>query len=105
MENTIREAITHFQLKVTNIQTVTESHSSMVKILTLADKEKLVLKIPFSSPKLRREMYVLEILQGKLPVPRLIDHWIREEGQPGVLLLSFIQGQPISGPITLDLAF
>jgi Ser/Thr protein kinase RdoA (MazF antagonist) len=105
METRIQEAIAHFQLKVTDIQTVTESHSSTVKILTLAANEKLVLKIPFTATKLKREMAMLKILEGKLPVPRLIDSWISEEAQPGVLLLSFIPGQPLTGPITFGLAF
>ena len=48
MTDFIQTAIAHFGLAVIHIQPVAESHSSTVRILTLAGGDKVVLKIPCS---------------------------------------------------------
>jgi len=100
----IREAIEHFRLSVSGMQSVEGSHSSTVRILCLESGEKLVLKIPFSHTKMLREMRTLQRLHGKLPVPKVVDYWVRDDDSPGVLLLSWLQGQPITGTVTPDLS-
>ena len=101
----MQEAIEHFKLKVTSIKPVEESNSSLVKVLVLASQEKLVLKIPFSYNKFLREKWALEILQDNLLVPRIIDWWHRDDTGPGVFLLSFIPGNPITEAISPELSF
>jgi Ser/Thr protein kinase RdoA (MazF antagonist) len=101
----VREAITHFDLQVTNVESVEESYSSMVRILTLESGERVVLKIPFIQRKLFRELAALQYLQANLPVPDVVDYWIRDDGTPGALLLSWLPGKVITGQVTPELAF
>ena len=105
MEDLVAAAIEHFKLKVVEIRPVEESYSSTVKVLILQNQEKLVLKIPFAKVKFAREKRTLEMLQGKLPVPKLIDAWQPNDITAGVLLLSFLPGQSLSGVITSELSF
>jgi aminoglycoside phosphotransferase (APT) family kinase protein len=101
----VSEAIQRFGLAVDRQEPVPESFSSGVTILTLEGGERLVLKIPFSRRKLLREQRALGELQGVLPVPRVLDHWLADDGQGGALLLSLLPGQVVSGAVTVDLAF
>ena len=101
----VQEAITHFDLKVNSVESVEESYSSVVRILTLESGERLVLKIPFVQRKLFRELYALEQLQGDLPVPQVMDCWIRDDGNSGALLLSLLPGSVITGAVSIELAF
>ena len=86
----VREAITHFDLHVTNVESVEESYSSVVRILTLESGERVVLKIPFIQRKLFRELATLQYLQADLPVPDVLNYWIQDDGTPGALLLSWL---------------
>jgi aminoglycoside phosphotransferase (APT) family kinase protein len=101
----IQEAIDHFDLDVKEIAAVEESYSSIVRILTLEHGEHLVLKIPFIQHKLFRELTALQHLQYDLPVPVVLDYWVREDDNPGALLLSYLPGKVITGRVTPDLAF
>jgi len=101
----VQEAIAHFDLKLNSVESVEESYSSVVRILTLESGECLVLKIPFVQRKLFRELYALEHLQGNLPVPQVKDYWIRDDGSPGALLLSLLPGNIITGAVSMELAF
>jgi aminoglycoside phosphotransferase len=100
----VEEAVDHFKLKLTRAEPVEESYSSVVRILTLDSGERLVLKIPFVQRKLFRELYALQHLQGELPVPKIIDYWIRDDGSPGALLLSLLPGNVITGKVSIELA-
>ncbi len=100
----IREAIEHFRLSVSGMQSVEGSHSSTVRILCLDSGEKLVLKIPFSHTKMLREMRILQRLHGELPVPKVVDYWVRDDDSPGVLLLSWLPGKPMTGTVTPELS-
>jgi len=77
----------------------------MVRILTLDSGERLVLKIPWVQRKLFRELYALQHLQGSMPVPQVLDFWIRDDGNPGALLLSLLPGNVITGAVSTELAF
>lgn len=101
----IEQSIAHFGLDVIEIQTVEESYSSTVNILLLANGEKRVLKIPFNRQKLLREIQILKILQGNLPVPAVEDYWIADNDIAGALLLSWLPGQPVAGTITSELSY
>jgi len=100
----VQEAIAHFDLQIARAEPVEESYSSVVRILTLDSGERLVLKIPFVQRKLFRELYALQQLQGDLPVPQVIDCWIRDDGSPGALLLSLLPGNVITGTVSVELA-
>ena len=100
----VQESIAHFNLDVANIEPVEESFSSVVRILTLASGERLVLKIPFIQRKLFRELRALQDLQGDLPVPEVVDYWIRGDDSPGALLLSILPGKIITGDVAPELA-
>lgn len=104
-ETVVQEALAHFRLTPVGIASVEESYSSVVRILTLERGERLVLKIPFVQRKLFREVCALQELGGDLPVPRLVDHWIRDDESPGALLLSLLPGAPIRGRVSPALAF
>jgi Ser/Thr protein kinase RdoA (MazF antagonist) len=95
MSDLIQTAIAHFGLAVIHIQPVAESHSSTVRILTLAGGDKVVLKIPFSQNKVLREVRMLERLRDKLPVPELYNHYLDEHGV-GALLLGYLPGVPMT---------
>lgn len=101
----VQEAVAHFGLKVTRAASVEGSYSSSVRILTLDSGERRVLKIPFVQRKLLRELYALQQLQGSLPVPQVLDYWIRDDGTPGALLLSLLPGRIITGPVPTELAY
>lgn len=101
----VREAITHFGLHVTRVVSVEESYSSIVRILTLESGERLVLKIPFIQRKLFRELTALQLLKDDIPIPEVVDSWVRDDGNPGALLLSLLPGKVMSGRITPDLAY
>ena len=101
----IQEAIEHFDLPVTEIAAVEESYSSIVRILTLENHDRLVLKIPFIQYKLFRELTALQCLHPDLPVPVVLDYWVREDENPGALLLSYLPGKVITGRVTPELAF
>lgn len=105
MQDLVTAAIEHFKLNVVEIRPVEESYSSTVKILILQNQEMRVLKIPFSTVKFAREKRSLEMLQGKLPVPKLIADWQPNDITAGVLLISFLPGQALAGGITSELSF
>jgi Ser/Thr protein kinase RdoA (MazF antagonist) len=101
----VQEAIAHFGLKLSGIDSVEESYSSVVRILTLQSGERLVLKIPFVQRKLLRELHALRHLRGGLPVPQIVDYWIRDDGASGALLLSLLPGTVITGPVSIQIAY
>jgi Ser/Thr protein kinase RdoA (MazF antagonist) len=101
----VQEAIAHFGLKLCKIESVPESYSSLVRILTLENGERLVLKVPFVQRKLHRELYAIQHLQDDLPVPQVVDYWIQDDGGPGALLLSLLPGTVISGAVSSELAY
>jgi hypothetical protein len=55
MQDKLKNYYDILELNVKRLDTVTESNSSNVYILTLEDGKKVVLKIPFNSQKLERE--------------------------------------------------
>lgn len=98
------EAIAHFGLRVTSITPVPESYSSTVRLLTLASGERLVLKIPYVRQKLLRELNALQAFANDLPVPRVLDAWIADDG-PGAMLLAHLPGTIIEGLVQPQLAY
>lgn len=101
----LQTVIKNLNLKVNNISNVPESFSSEVYNLFLSNNEKVILKIPYSGTKLKRELRILNILKDKLPVPRVLDYWDGSDGIPGAILLSYIDGKPITGNIDKKLAY
>ena len=105
MNKIIREVIEIMKLQVLDMDSVPESYSSKVCSLVLSNKEKVILKIPYNRDKLLKEYKMLEILQGKLPTPRVLEYWEGNEKIPGALLLSYIDGKPVTGEIDEKMAF
>jgi len=101
----VKKVIDKMSLKVTKIDSVPESYSSEVAILTLDSGDKVVLKIPYSKQKLLREKEILKLLDRNLPVPKILDHWEGNEEVTGALLLSYIDGVPITGKIDIELSY
>ncbi|MDT8718363.1 phosphotransferase [Clostridium sp. 19966] len=94
-----------FDLKVVKVNVATESNSSEVYILTLKNGEKVVLKIPFNVQKLQREKKALTLLKGKVSVPEIINFYDGDDEIPSAMLISYIDGKPLTGEINKDLAY
>lgn len=101
----IKKIIKVFDLKVKKVYDVTDSYSSTVKILELENGDKVVVKIPFNKTKLFREERVLNLLLSNKLVPDLLDIWYGDEKYHGALLMSYIDGEPMSLPVKKELIF
>lgn len=104
MDN-LREYIYKLGINVSEVFNVPESFSSEVYSLLLKNGEKVILKIPYNKSKLLREYKMLELLKDKLPVPKVLDYFEGNENLKGALLLSYIDGNPITGEINKKLAY
>ena len=67
--------------------------------------EKVILKIPFNSQKLKREKKTLELLNGRVCVPKVINFYEGDNTIPGALLISYIDGKPLTGNVTKELSY
>lgn len=105
MQDKLKKYYDIFELNVKKLDTVTESNSSDVYILTLECGKKVVLKIPFNSQKLEREKKALELLNGKVSVPEVIKYYNGDDLIPGALLISYINGSPLMRNVTEELAY
>lgn len=105
MEKIIKRVIERMRLKVRDMDSVPESYSSKVCSLVLENNEKVILKIPYSKHKLLKEYKMLQLLNGKLPTPRILDFWEGNDEIPGALVLSYIDGKPVIDNINGRLAF
>ncbi|MEK3916504.1 phosphotransferase family protein [Paenibacillus sp. FSL H7-0331] len=103
--SSILNVIEKLKLNVLNVEDVPESFSSDVYKLTLANGEKVYVKIPFNKDKLYREFQMLETLKDVIPVPKVLDFWDGDEITTGALLLSAIQGIPCTEDIAEKLSF
>lgn len=105
MEKVIKRVIEIMKLRVRDVDTVPESYSSKVCSLVLQNNKKVILKIPYSKDKLIKEYKTLQLLEGRLPTPRILDYWEGNHEVPGALLLSYIEGKPITYDITDKIAY
>lgn len=103
-DEAVTAAIEHFGLEVTAIARGTGSYSSTVRLLTLREGERVVLKIPYVRQKLHRELTALEALRASLPVPKVLSAWIPESDGPGAMLLSLLPGVVADEYASLTLA-
>jgi Ser/Thr protein kinase RdoA (MazF antagonist) len=101
----IKNIIRKLNLNVFKIETVPESFSSEVYKIELNKGEKAYLKIPFNENKLYKERAMLERLKTILPVPKVLDYWEGDQSTPGALLLSSIEGEPITGEVSPKIAY
>lgn len=92
MDKSIQPIIAALRLKVLGIEGVPDSYSSEVYKLHLSGGETVYLKIPFNKHKWVREQRILQMLQGIMPVPEILDIWTGDDARPGALLLSAIPG-------------
>ncbi|MGE7861035.1 phosphotransferase family protein [Bacillus mobilis] len=100
----LQQAIDKFKLNVLAVENVPESFSSIVYKIKLIDHRTVYIKIPYSKVKLEREYTVLKRLCKELPVPELLDYWEGNEDVTGALLLSEINGVPITEKVDTALA-
>lgn len=105
MQDKLKKYYDIFELNVKRLDTVPESNSSDVYILTLECGKKVVLKIPFNSQKLEREKKALELLNGKVSVPEVIKYYNGDDMLSGALLISYINGTPLTINVTEELAY
>ncbi|SKC92088.1 phosphotransferase family protein [Maledivibacter halophilus] len=105
MEKLIRKVIKIMKLKVRDMDSVPESYSSKVCSLVLENGEKVILKIPYNKKKLLKEYKMLKLLEGKLPTPRILDFWEGNDEISGALILSYIDGKPITNNIGNKIAY
>lgn len=98
--NSIYQAIQFFDLKVVHIDSVPESNSSEVRILTLANGEKVVLKLSYNQRKFNREQFALHALRAHAFTPNLLATYETEHIQ--ALLLEYKDGLPITHPTTVN---
>ncbi|MEF7564310.1 aminoglycoside 3'-phosphotransferase/choline kinase family protein [Bacillus infantis] len=101
----MQKYIDRFQICVKQISNVPESFSSTVYKLVLNGGQTIYLKIPFSREKLERELEMLQLLRGHVPVPAVLDHWEGDEKMAGALLLEGMEGEPCTRSVDGDLAF
>ena len=101
----LQQVIQIFALNVLAIEDVPQSFSSAVYKIKLIDHRIVYIKIPYSKAKLELEYRVLERLRNELPVPQVLDYWEGNLDITGALLLSAINGMPITEKVDVSLAY
>ncbi|KPN94928.1 phosphotransferase family protein [Lysinibacillus sp. ZYM-1] len=101
----LQQVIDKFKLNVLAVENVPQSFSSTVYKIKLIDHRTVYIKIPYSQAKLEREYTVLKRLRNELPVPEMLDYWEGNEDITGALLLSAINGVPITEKVDTTLAY
>ncbi|WP_144513901.1 phosphotransferase family protein [Bacillus sp. FJAT-22090] len=101
----LKQIIEKLKLNLLTIDDVPDSFSSTVYKIKLVNQQIVYLKIPYSKIKLVREYEAIKILSDTLPVPKLLAYWEGNDEIPGALLLSAIQGEPLSRIVDEKLAF
>ncbi|MEI5907399.1 aminoglycoside phosphotransferase family protein [Bacillus spongiae] len=101
----LQQVLNQFKLNVLSVDDVPQSFSSTVYKLTLLDGRTVYLKIPYSREKLQREYAALTRLYHEFPVPQVLDYWEGNDDFTGALLLSTIQGVPLTGKVDTKLAY
>ena len=101
----LEKIIDYFNLDIRSVEDVKDSFSSSVTACHLADGDIVYIKIPFSFLKLQRELEAYEVLSEHVSTPRLIDYWSGDDQCVGALLLSALNGSPLSTDSTPDTAF
>lgn len=89
-------------LEVKKIDSFPDSHSSVVKKLTLTNGEIVVLKIAYNKTKFLREKEALQLLKNKINCPHIIDAFEDDSKAIYALLLSFIPAEPIVNSLSQD---
>lgn len=101
----IQHILAHWKLDVSDMKGVEDSHSSTVYQCTLASGQQVFVKIPFSKVKFDRELETYQLLQGRVPIPKLLDVWNGNDDSPGAFLLSKVDGDPLSMSVDPGLAY
>ncbi|WP_270181200.1 phosphotransferase family protein [Alkalihalobacillus sp. CinArs1] len=103
--NELQKVIDTFKLNVLAVENVPESFSSTVYKVKLSDQQLVYIKIQYTKVKRDREVTVLKRLHNELPVPKLLDYWEGDDDITGALLLSAIDGVPLSEKVDPALAY
>lgn len=94
-----------FQLTISSMHDVPDSHSSTVYRCELKSGETVYLKIPYTKIKWQRELDAYSILEGKVNLPKLLDVWEGDEELPAALLLSELKGESLQPVLSTKLAY
>ncbi|HWI49795.1 MAG TPA: aminoglycoside phosphotransferase family protein [Rummeliibacillus sp.] len=105
MISSINNVIDKMKLQVESYETPQNSYGSQVYLLHLKNGENAYLKIPYNKDKLWREHDILTLLQGNIPVPKILEFLPSESDFNGALLLAELPGKPATGIIDSSLAF
>lgn len=98
----VNKVIKQLKLDVLSIQDVPESFSSSVYKIELVNHQIVYLKIPYSKGKWQVELTALNRFLPELPVPRVLDYWEGNEEITGALLLSAIEGNPLTARAMIE---
>lgn len=101
----VNQVIQKFELNVSSINEVEDSHSSTVYKISLRHGENVFVKIPYTKLKFQRELEAYEILKDRVSIPKMLDYWTGNEECPGVFLLSELKGQPLTNKDAPKVAF
>ncbi|MFJ8260734.1 aminoglycoside phosphotransferase family protein [Rummeliibacillus sp. NPDC094406] len=103
--SSLNEVVNKMKLQIESYEIPQNSYGSEVFLLHLKNGENAYLIIPYNKDKLWREHDMLTLLQGNLPVPKILDFLPSEADFNGALLLSELPGKPATGKIDSTLAF
>lgn len=101
----ITQVVKQFQLDVISMQDVDQSYSSEVYRYVLRNGQTVYVKLPYTRVKWQRELDAYEVLKDRVPTPRLLDYWEGDESCHGALLLSALEGQPLSTDVSANVAY
>lgn len=99
------DILEHFGVQALAIKEVDDSYSSTVYKCELFNDENVYVKIPYTKLKWQREWEAYEILQGKVSIPVMLDHWAGNAEFPGAFLLSELKGKPLTPQDSPSVAF
>lgn len=102
---TLKILLSKMNLEVKKIDLFPDSHSSVVKKLTLTNGGIVVLKIAYNKTKFLREKKALQLLENKINCPHIIDTFEDDSKAIYALLLSFIPAAPIVNSLSQKTAF
>lgn len=83
-----------------------DSLSSVIYKIDLKDQSSLILKICWDDLRFKKEVHHLQILQGVVPVPKIVSVVEPKEETRGAILMEYIDAEPLNiGGLTEEIAF
>ena len=101
----LEKLINIFAVNIQHFDSVENSFSSTVYRCVQNNGEVVYIKIPFSKVKLFRELEAYRLLDGHVPIPKLLNYWTGDENSTGALLLKESMGEQLSLDSSETIAF